>query len=36
MIVPWELYRAYGDTRILDEQWASMSAWLGYVERASR
>ena len=23
VIVPWELYRAYGDTRILDEQWAS-------------
>ena len=35
VIVPWELYRAYGDTRILDEQWASMSAWLGYVERAA-
>lgn len=31
VIVPWELYRAYGDTRILDEHWASMSAWLGYV-----
>jgi alpha-L-rhamnosidase len=35
VIVPWELYRAYGDTRILDEHWASMSAWLGYVERAA-
>ena len=35
VIVPWELYRAYGDARILDEQWASVSAWLGYVERAA-
>jgi alpha-L-rhamnosidase len=35
VIVPWELYRAYGDTGILAEHWASMSAWLGYVERAA-
>jgi alpha-L-rhamnosidase len=35
VIVPWELYRAYGDTAVLDEQWASMTAWLGYVTRAA-
>ena len=35
VLVPWELYRAYGDTGILDEQWASMCAWLGYVEGAA-
>ncbi len=35
VIVPWELHRAYGDKRILEEQWPSMVAWLGYVERAA-
>jgi alpha-L-rhamnosidase len=35
VIVPWELYRAYGDTGILEQQWPSMTAWLGYVERAA-
>jgi alpha-L-rhamnosidase len=35
VVVPWELYRAYGDTAILDEQWASMTAWLGYVTRTA-
>jgi alpha-L-rhamnosidase len=35
VIVPWELYRAYGDTGVLDEQWPSMTAWLGYVTRAA-
>jgi alpha-L-rhamnosidase len=35
VIVPWELYRAYGDARVLDEQWTSMCAWLGYVTRAA-
>ena len=35
VIVPWEMYRAYGDARLLDEQWPSMVAWLGYVERAA-
>jgi alpha-L-rhamnosidase len=35
VVVPWELYRAYGDTAVLDEQWASMTAWLGYVTRTA-
>jgi alpha-L-rhamnosidase len=35
VVVPWELYRAYGDTSVLDEQWASMTAWLGYVTRTA-
>ena len=35
VIVPWELYRAYGDTRVLAEQWPSMVAWLGHVERSA-
>jgi alpha-L-rhamnosidase len=36
VIVPWELYRAYGDTRILAESWPAIVAWLGRVERAAR
>jgi alpha-L-rhamnosidase len=32
VIVPWEIYRAYGDQRVLDEQWPSMVAWLDHVE----
>lgn len=35
VIVPWEIYRAYGDRRLLAEQWPSMVAWLGYVERTA-
>jgi alpha-L-rhamnosidase len=35
VIVPWEIYRAYGDVRLLAEQWPSMAAWLSYVERAA-
>jgi alpha-L-rhamnosidase len=35
VIVPWEIYRAYGDRRLLEEQWPSMVAWLSYVEGAA-
>jgi alpha-L-rhamnosidase len=35
VIVPWEIYRAYGDRRLLEEQWPAMAAWLGYVERSA-
>ncbi len=35
VIVPWEIYRAYGDERLLEEQWPSMVAWLSHVERAA-
>ncbi|MET7791869.1 alpha-L-rhamnosidase [Streptomyces sp900116325] len=33
--VPWALYQAYGDTRILDQSWPSMLKWLDYLERHS-
>jgi alpha-L-rhamnosidase len=36
VLVPWSLYRSYGDTRVLEEQWASMEAWVGFQERAAR
>jgi alpha-L-rhamnosidase len=36
VIVPWELYRQYGDERILVEMWPAMVAWLGRAERMAR
>jgi alpha-L-rhamnosidase len=36
VIVPWELYRAYGDTWLLEEQWSSMVAWVEYAARQAR
>jgi len=36
VIVPWELYRAYGDVQLLDEPWPTMVAWLDRVERMAR
>ncbi len=35
VIVPWEIYRAYGERRLLEEQWVSMVAWLSYVEASA-
>ena len=32
-VVPWMLYLHYGDTRVLEEQYESMAAWVGYLER---
>lgn len=31
-IVPWNMWLAYGDMRILDEQYQSMKAWVGFME----
>ncbi|MPY30387.1 Bacterial alpha-L-rhamnosidase [Streptomyces adustus] len=33
VIVPWELYSAYGDERILADMWPSMVRWLERAER---
>ena len=30
-ICPWEIYRAYGDKRILERQYESMRAWVDYI-----
>jgi alpha-L-rhamnosidase len=35
VIVPWEIYRAYGDRRLVEVQWPSMVAWLAHVEGAA-
>lgn len=30
-IIPWEVYQAYGDKRILEEQYDSMKDWVDYI-----
>jgi alpha-L-rhamnosidase len=35
IIIPWTVYRVYGDKRILEEQYSSMKGWVEYMrERA--
>jgi alpha-L-rhamnosidase len=36
VIVPWRIYRAYGDERLLAAQWSSMAAWVDRCERVAR
>lgn len=36
VIVPWEIYRAYGDRDLLEQQWPSMTAWVDYAARTAR
>lgn len=36
VIVPWEIYRAYGDSEILERQWTSMTSWVDYAARTAR
>jgi len=36
VLVPWETWRAYGDRRLLEEQWPSMVAWVDYVTEQAR
>ncbi|MET7368107.1 alpha-L-rhamnosidase [Streptomyces sp. NPDC005566] len=33
--VPWALYQAYGDVRVLEQSWSSMLKWLTYLEAHS-
>ena len=35
VFVPLELYRAYGDTRVLSDNFAMMERWMAFVERAA-
>jgi alpha-L-rhamnosidase len=30
-IIPWNLYLAYGDRRVLEDQYPSMKAWVDYI-----
>lgn len=34
-IIPWNMYLAYGDKNILEDQYESMKAWVGFMERNS-
>lgn len=34
-IVPWTMYQVYGDKKILEAQYASMKAWVGFMESNS-
>ena len=31
VIIPWELYRAFGDKRLLEDQYDSMKGWISYI-----
>jgi len=35
-IIPWNMYLAYGDRKILEDQYNSMKAWIGYMEKESK
>jgi alpha-L-rhamnosidase len=35
-IIPWTIYLAYGDKQILQQQYESMRAWVGYMQAHSR
>ena len=34
-IIPWDMYLAYGDKRILENQYESMKKWVGFMESNS-
>ncbi len=34
-IIPWNMYLAYGDKKILEDQYASMKAWVEYMHHQS-
>ena len=36
VIVPWEMYLAYGDTRVLEENYECMARWIAYQSLNSR
>ena len=35
-IIPWNMYLAYGDKRILEDQYTSMKAWVGFMQANSK
>lgn len=35
-IIPWNVYLAYGDKRVLEQQYNSMKAWVGYMQNNSK
>jgi len=35
VILPWTLYRRYGDTAVIEENWLPMQRWLDFVSQAN-
>ncbi len=35
-IIPWNMYLAYGDKKILENQYTSMKAWVDYMQNSSK
>lgn len=35
-VIPWNMYLAYGDKRLLEQQYNSMKAWVGYMKNESK
>ncbi len=35
-IIPWQMYMAYGDKRVLEQQYPSMKAWVGFMRNNSK
>lgn len=35
-IIPWNMYLVYADKRVLENQYASMKAWVGFMEQKSK
>ena len=35
VILPWTVWRQYGDTGVIDENWAAMEAWLKHIGDAN-
>ena len=35
VILPWTLYRRYGETGVIEENWRAMEGWLNYIANAN-
>ncbi len=35
-IIPWNIYLAYGDKKILEDQYASMKQWVAFMQSNSK
>ncbi|GGD86096.1 alpha-L-rhamnosidase [Paenibacillus nasutitermitis] len=35
VIIPWTMYRVYGDRRIIEEHYGAMAGWIAYMKRMS-
>lgn len=35
IILPWQLWRRYGDTAAIEENWSAMEGWMAFVARAN-